>query len=170
MQTVKNYVGFNASNAEANYVPMSDRYIGSEWTNTNNKIYVPANGRAIITDNRFTDLETVKTIIRQENPCILYKVNTPVFEPFSEEVQQAYRALHTYYPNTTVTNSEDAHMEVSYVADTKKWTKNKLTEIVTAHTQGIANLLSLMPLSVQAGMVDTDVNNILENVEEMKHE
>lgn len=168
------YVGFNASNAEANYVPMSDRYIGSEWTNTNNKIYVPAKGRAIITDNRFTDLETVKTIIRQENPCILYKVNTPVFEPFSEEVQQAYRALHTYYPNTTVTNDAGAHMEVEYVADTKTYIDKIVTahtqEIVTAHTQGIANLLSLMPLSVQAGMVENDTNNILENVEEMKHE
>ena len=168
------YVGFNASNAEANYVPMSDRYIGSEWTNTNNKIYVPAKGRAIITDNRFTDLETVKTIIRQENPCILYKVNTPVFEPFSEEVQQAYRALHTYYPNTTVTNDAGAHMEVEYVADTKTYIDKIVTahtqEIVTAHTQGIANLLSLMPLSVQAGMVEKDTNNILENVEEMKHE
>lgn len=168
------YVGFNASNAEANYVPMSDRYIGSEWTNTNNKIYVPAKGRAIITDNRFTDLETVKTIIRQENPCILYKVNTPVFEPFSEEVQQACRALHTYYPNTTVTNDAGAHMEVEYVADTKTYIDKIVTahtqEIVTAHTQGIANLLSLMPLSVQAGMVENDTNNILENVEEMKHE
>lgn len=168
------YVGFNASNAEANYVPMSDRYIGSEWTNTNNKIYVPAKGRAIITDNRFTDLETVKTIIRQENPCILYKVNTPVFEPFSEEVQQAYRALHTYYPNTTVSNDAGAHMEVEYVADTKTYIDKIVTahtqEIVTAHTQGIANLLSLMPLSVQAGMVENDTNNILENMEEMKHE
>lgn len=124
------YVDFNPSNAEANYVPMSDRYIGSEWTNTNNKIYVPANGHAIITDNRFTDLETVKTIIRQENPCILYKVNTPVFEPFSEEVQQAYRALHTYYPNTTVTNDAGAHMEVEYVADTKLYIDSKLQEIV----------------------------------------
>lgn len=168
------YVSFNASNAEANYVPMSDRYIGSEWTNTNNKIYVPAKGRAIITDNRFTDLETVKTIIRQENPCILYKVNTPVFEPFSEEVQQAYRALHTYYPNTTVTNDAGAHMEVEYVADTKtyidKKIDKKLQEIVTAHTQGIANLLSLMPLETQATMIENDTNNILENVEEMKHE
>lgn len=166
------YVGFNASNAEANYVPMSDRYIGSEWTNTNNKIYVPAKGRAIITDNRFTDLETVKTIIRQENPCILYKVNTPVFEPFSEEVQQAYRALHTYYPNTTVSNDAGAHMEVEYVADTKTYIDKIVTahtqEIVTAHTQGIANLLSLMPLSVQAGMVENDTNNILENVEVTK--
>lgn len=164
------YVGFNASNAEANYVPMSDRYIGSEWTDTNNKIYVQAKGRAIITDNRFTDLETVKTIIRQENPCILYKVNTPVFEPFSEEVQQAYRALHTYYPNTTVTNDAGAHMEVEYVADTKTYIDKKLQEIVTAHTQGIANLLSLMPLETQATMIENDTNNILENVEEMKHE
>lgn len=135
------YVGFNASNAEANYVPMSDRYIGSEWTNTNNKIYVPENGRAIITDNRFTDLETVKTIIRQENPCILYKVNTPVFEPFSEEVQQAYRALHTYYPNTTVTNDAGAHMEVSYVADTRLYIDNKIDELTKIHANTVIQLL-----------------------------
>ena len=135
------YVGFNASNAEANYVPMSDRYIGSEWTNTNNKIYVPAKGRAIITDNRFTDLETVKTIIRQENPCILYKVNTPVFEPFSEEVQQAYKKLHTYYPNTTVTNDAGAHMEVEYVADTKTYIDNKIDELTKIHANTVIQLL-----------------------------
>lgn len=101
---------------------------------------------------------------------LVYKTQTEIWEPLPQETQQALNALHTYYPSTTITNSEDAKMEMSYVADTKKWTENKLTEIVTAHTQGIANLLSLMPLSVQAGMVETDVNNILENVEEMKHE
>ena len=65
-------------------------------------------------------------------------------------------------------------MEVEYVADTKTYIDKIVTahtqEIVTAHTQGIANLLSLMPLSVQAGMVENDTNNILENMEEMKHE
>ena len=101
---------------------------------------------------------------------LVYKTAEETWEPLPEEMQQALNALHTYYPNTTITNDADAQMEVSYVADTKKWTENKLSEIVTAHTQGIANLLSLMPLSVQDGMVETDVNNILENVEEMKHE
>lgn len=59
-------------------------------------------------------------------------------------------------------------MDVSYVADTKKWTENKLTEIVTAHTQGIANLLSLMPLETQATMIENDTNNILEDMEVTK--
>lgn len=33
----------------------------------------------------------------------------------------AYRALHTNYPTTTITNDESAHMAVSYVADTKAY-------------------------------------------------
>lgn len=123
-----------------------------------------------INSERCSNVEKFKEFLKENNVEFLYILKTPIETDLTQEEIEAYRALHTYYPNTTVTNDAGAHMDVSYVADTKKWTENKLTEIVTAHTQGIANLLSLMPLSVQAGMVETDVSNILENVEEMKHE
>lgn len=61
---------------------------------------------------------------------LVYKTQTEIWEPLPQETQQALNALHTYYPNTTVTNSEDAHMEVSYVADTKLYIDSKLQEIV----------------------------------------
>lgn len=98
------------------------------------------------------------------------QLNVPVFEPLPEETQQKFKALHTYYPTTVVTNNANADMQLDYVADTKLYTDKKIKELVTANTQKTANLLSLMPLETQAAMIDNDTNNILENMEEMNYE
>lgn len=95
---------------------------------------------------------------------------TPIETDITKEEIEAYKKLHTYYPNTTITNDADAQMDVDYVADTKNYTDGKIKEVVSAQVQSLANLLSLMPLSTQATMIANDTNNILENVEEMKHE
>lgn len=95
---------------------------------------------------------------------------TPIETDITKEEIEAYKKLHTYYPNTTITNDADAQMDVNYVADTKNYTDGKIKEVVSAQVQSLANLLSLMPLSTQATMIANDTNNILENVEEMKHE
>lgn len=55
-------------------------------------------------------------------------------------------------------------MEVTYVADTKNYVDRKIKETVTAQIQNTANLLSLMPESVQATMIENDTNKILEEV------
>lgn len=138
-------------------------------------IYLSYTSQVIVTDLSVNNVEEFKALLSEKEQMgtpleIICSAQTETFEPLQQETQQALNALHTYYPNTTVTNSEDAHMEVQYVADTKTYIDKKLQEIVTAHMQGIANLLSLMPLSVQAGMVETDVNNILEDMEVQKHE
>ena len=44
---------------------------------------------------------------------------TPIETPLSAEEIAAYKALHTNKPTTTVMNSENVHMKVDYVADTK---------------------------------------------------
>lgn len=107
----------------------------------------------------------------ETNPLyFVAQLETPEFEPFSDEIQQLFNALHTNYPTTVATNNAWAEMELTYIADTKLYVKKELEKIVSAQIQDIANLLSLMPLETQAGMIETDVNNILENVEEMKHE
>lgn len=98
------------------------------------------------------------------------QLNVPVFEPLPEETQQKFKALHTYYPTTVVTNNANADMQLDYVADTKLYTDKKIKELVTANTQKTANLLSLMPLETQAAMIENDTNNILENMEEMNYE
>ena len=98
-----------------------------------------------------------------ENPLTLeYETETTEFLPLPQQEQDAIRALTTYYPTTVVSNSEDAEMQLTYVADTKNYTDNKIKEAVSAQTQNLANLLSLMPLSTQAAMIEADTNNILD--------
>ena len=52
---------------------------------------------------------------------IVYKTAEETWEPLPEETQLALNALHTNYPTTVVTNSEDTEMELSYIADTKNY-------------------------------------------------
>ena len=78
------------------------------------------------------------------------------------------KSLHTTYPTTIISNSEDTEMQLTYVADTKNYTDRKIEEAVSAQTQSLANLLSLMPLSTQAAMIENDTNNILDNMEVQK--
>lgn len=111
----------------------------------------------------------------KENPItILYVTDSEEFVPFDEETQTALNNLRTYYPTTVMSNSEDCEMEVEYVADTKNYIDNKISanvaSIISQYRTNVANLLSLMPLETQATMIENDTNNILENVEEMKHE
>ena len=50
-----------------------------------------------------------------------YVLETPVEIPLSEEELAAYAALHTSRYGTTVTNDQDAYMDVQYQMDAKKY-------------------------------------------------
>lgn len=93
---------------------------------------------------------------------LVYKTAEEIWEPLPEEMQSALNTLHTNYPTTIISNSEDTEMQLTYVADTKNYTDRKIEEAVSAQTQNLANLLSLMPLSTQAAMIENDTNNILD--------
>lgn len=57
-----------------------------------------------------------------ENPMeVITYLNTPIERDLTPEEIAAYKALHTNYPTTVISNDEAAHMEVSYVADTKNY-------------------------------------------------
>lgn len=56
---------------------------------------------------------------------IVYKTAEETWEPLPEEMQLALNALHTNYPTTIVTNSEDTEMQLTYVADTKNYYLNR---------------------------------------------
>ena len=97
------------------------------------------------------------------NPVtVQYILAEPVETDLPPEIIAAFKKLHTNYPTTIVSNNADAGMELSYVADTKNYTDRKIEEAVTAQVQNLANLLSLMPLSTQAAMIEADTNNILD--------
>lgn len=118
------------------------------------------------------DTDTIGTAKEHMHYKVIYETDSEFFVPLPEETQTVLNALHTYYPTTVMSNSEDCEMEVEYVADTKNYIDNKISanvaSIISQYQTNVVNLLSLMPLSVQAGMVENDTNNILENVEVTK--
>lgn len=108
---------------------------------------------------------------------VLYKLKNAEFVPLQQSEQNAIRALKTYYPTTVITvdgGEVDPDIKVTYTADTKNYIDNKVSakvaSIIRQYRLNTANLLSLMPMETQAAMIENDTNNILENVEEMKHE
>ena len=138
----------------------------------NNGNYTPKinTGSFIIGVN---DTDTIETAKEHLHYKVIYETDSEEFLPLPEDTQTALNNLHTYYPTTAIANSEDCEMEVEYVADTKNYIDNKISanvaSIISQYQTNVANLLSLMPDSVQATMIENDTNNILENVEEMKH-
>lgn len=64
------------------------------------------------------------------NPItFVYPLATPAFIPLQQDMRYTIRELHTNYPTTVVSNDESAHMEVSYVADTKNYIDKKFKEL-----------------------------------------
>lgn len=123
-----------------------------------------------IKQERFDTVQKLKEWLKTNNVVVYYTLETPIKTELTQEEIEAYKKLHTYYPTTVISNSEDCEMEVEYVADTKNYIDNNVASIISQYQTNVANLLSLMPLETQATMIENDTNNILENVEEMKHE
>lgn len=63
----------------------------------------------------------IQKIARGEEYTVL---ETPIETPLSAEQIEAFKALYTNYPNTSITNDSGAHMEVEYVVDTKTYVDN----------------------------------------------
>ena len=87
------------------------------------------NTRFKIFSNRWKSKDEVCAWLDEQNnngtPVeVLYALATPIETALSETEIAAYRALHTNKPNTTLLNSEGAHMAVEYVADTKLYIDN----------------------------------------------
>lgn len=118
------YIGVSKIGAKKVNNLMSDRYIGGDWSAENGHFYVPDNKGIIVVDKRFTSLEEAKRIIGVEQPYFLYQLATPIERDLTPEELAAYKALHTNYPTTVITNDAGAHMEASYVADTGNYVRN----------------------------------------------
>ena len=60
----------------------------------------------------------------------------PIVTPLSPEEIAAYRALHTYAPNTTITNDAGCGMSLTYIADTQRYIDKKIAAISAAMIGG----------------------------------
>jgi hypothetical protein len=81
-------------------------------------------------------IQAVRDFCRSENengsPIIVLYPIEPIETPLSAEEIEAYKALHTNYPVTTIYNNDGAGTEVEYVADTKNYIDNKFAELQAA--------------------------------------
>ena len=95
------------------------------------KLYVPK-----VMQNSFligvNDTDTIETAKEHMHYKVIYETDSEEFVPLPEETQTVLNALHTYYPTTVITNSEDCEMEVTYVCDTKTYIDNKFKELQQA--------------------------------------
>ena len=131
-----------------NSLDMCERYKGNErWTDKNGYVYIPSNRSIIITDNRFTDIDSAKRIIDTEQAKLLYIMDTPIEHDLTPEEITAYKTLHTNYPTTVVSNDESAHMEVSYVADTKNYIASKIETPLQKQITDLQNALISQKIS-----------------------
>lgn len=113
-------------------------------------------------------LEEMKGWLAQHPVIVYYQLQTPVETDIPEEVMKAYRELYTNSPTTVIQNDSDAYMEVDYASYTHRANKDDVDDLralVQAQQVDIANLLSLMPLEIQAAMIENDTNNILNSLE-----
>lgn len=77
-----------------------------------------------------TTVEDFKAWLAQQKEAgtpveLVYKTAEEIWEPLPEEMQSVPNALHTNYPTTVVTNSENVNMQLTYVADTKNYYLNR---------------------------------------------
>lgn len=86
---------------------------------------------------RGTTVDELKAFFAGNDIYVLYQSKNEEFVPLTEAEQIIMNDLHTYYPNTIITNSEDCEMEVTYAADTTAYVNNKIAEIAEAALKGV---------------------------------
>ena len=95
--------------------------------------------RIVETLEKFPTIDDFKVFAKAQYAAgtpitITYAMATPIETPLTAEEIQAFKALHTNRPNTTILNDAGAHMKLAYAADTKIYIDNKFAELKAALT------------------------------------
>ena len=79
-------------------------------------------------------VDTLKEYLANADVMVMGEIKEPIVTELSSEEVQKILALHTNKPNTTIWNDQDSEMQVTYVADTKKYIDDKFEELSEAIT------------------------------------
>ena len=105
---------------------------GVYWANTSRIAFrVPHFGVSTLAD--FKNF-VVDSYNEGKPVTVCYMLATPIETPLSDAEINAFKALHSNKPNTTILNDAGAFMAVEYVADTKTYIDNKIKELVEGVT------------------------------------
>ena len=105
------YLSFSVKNISKEHQPISNRYGGSEWTQTSGYTYVPNSNTIVFVDDRFTDKQTAIKLV--QNTYAIYALTSQIETDLTPEEIQAYKNLVTYAGTTIVENDAECYMEVS---------------------------------------------------------
>jgi hypothetical protein len=81
--------------------------------------------------------DALKKFLKNNTIKILTILPEPTVTDLTAEEVQKILALHTNKPNTTIWNDQNADMQITYVADTKKYIDNKFTELENSVCGGL---------------------------------
>ena len=105
------------------------RYV-QRLTRKPSEFTVEENGRLrVVFETPFESIDALMEWFRQKETVFYLPKSTPIERDLTPEELAAYKALHTNYPTTVITNDAGAHMEASYVADTKAYINKKFEEL-----------------------------------------
>lgn len=107
---------------------------------------VPEHKRLYVQTN-IADINALKENLAANNVTVYYPIASPIERDLTPEELAAYKALHTNYPTTVISNDESAHMEVSYVADTKNYIVSKIETPLQKQITDLQNALISQKIS-----------------------
>lgn len=84
--------------------------------------------------DNISDKNAMKQWLIGNKVKILFQLEEPIITELSSEEVQKILALHTNKPNTTIWNDQNADMQITYIADTKKYIDDKFEELSEAIT------------------------------------
>ena len=127
------------------------------------EIELQKGGWTILFDPDFTHWVDVAAFKKwaADRLTIYYALAAPIEHDLTPDLIAKFEQLHTYYPTTNLFASDNAGVEMRYLADTKLYIDNKLQSLVAQYQANQAAMLSLMPLETQATMIENDTDNIL---------
>lgn len=105
------YLSIDVKNMNKKYLPISNRYKSSGWTQKSGYVYTPKDNIIIIVDDRFTDKQTAIKLV--QNTYAIYALTSQIETDLTPEEIQAYKNLVTYAGTTIVENNAECYMEVS---------------------------------------------------------
>lgn len=97
---------------------------GRLWNGPQYTLFINGYGRFAVGGEALRGATTVDEFkeILAKNPIeLVYKLETPIETPLSEDEIAAYNALRTYRGTTTVSNDAGAYMELEYAMDAKTY-------------------------------------------------
>ncbi len=94
------YLSFSVENVNKEQNPISNRYRGSQWTQTSGYTYTPNSNTIVFVDDRFTDKQTAIKLV--QDTYVIYTLSSPTEEDLSLEQIKSLKSLSTNYPVTNI--------------------------------------------------------------------